>query len=186
MNIEYIHLEHGYLLLILTHWEKKKSLDENRETPALWVVETMSRKVLTPVFQAQHSITIYISLWQKFSKILNPQLKHGNPKSGAEEALFSSDDRGPFATLVPTLIVLCFAVSWTAEAGKKQLNQPQVIVLTISLPDHLSLSSLLLCLDNNLPIKSSAALQVWFQSFGCTVLQNAQCWKETKCTLIKA
>lgn len=67
--------------------------------------------VLTPVFQAQYSITIYISIWQKFSKILNPQLKHGNPKSGAEEALFSSDDRGPFATLVPTLTVLYFAVS---------------------------------------------------------------------------
>lgn len=58
MNIEYIHLEHGYLLLILTHWEKKKSLDENRETPALWVVETTSRKVQFSSQCFKHSIQL--------------------------------------------------------------------------------------------------------------------------------
>lgn len=70
------------------------------------------------------------------------------------------------------------------DKKKVKLNKPQVF-LTTALPDHLSLSSLLLYLSNNLPIKSSEALQAWFQSSGCTILQNAQCCKKTKGNLIK-
>lgn len=44
------------------------------------------------------------------------------------------------------------------DKKKVKLNKPQVF-LTTALPDHLSLSSLLLYLSNNLPIKSSEALQ---------------------------